>query len=53
MRTTAFPPLAVEGNKEAVIETAEYEEDASVRTLWVGQQLVKSDRPELAASKIV
>jgi electron transfer flavoprotein alpha subunit len=51
VRGTAFPAAASEGGS-ASIETVAATSDAGLST-FVGQQLTKSDRPELTAAKII
>ncbi len=50
-RGTAFPAAAAEGGSAAV-ETVAATADAGVSS-FVGQQLTKSDRPELTAARII
>ncbi|MBK8508913.1 MAG: electron transfer flavoprotein subunit alpha/FixB family protein [Candidatus Competibacteraceae bacterium] len=50
-RGTAFPAAAVEGGS-AGVETVAATADAGVSS-FVGQQLTKSDRPELTAARII
>jgi electron transfer flavoprotein alpha subunit len=51
VRTTAFDPAAATGGSAAV-ETATAAPDAGKST-FVGQEIAKSDRPELTAAKII
>ena len=51
VRTTAFDPAAATGGSAAV-ETATAAADAGKST-FVGQEIAKSDRPELTAAKII
>ncbi|WGL17159.1 FAD-binding protein [Microbulbifer bruguierae] len=51
VRTTAFDPVAAEGGSAAV-ETLDIAEDAGV-SAFVGEELAKSDRPELTAARVV
>lgn len=51
VRTTAFDPAAATGGSAAV-ETASAAADAGKST-FVGQEIAKSDRPELTAAKII
>ncbi|WP_332823650.1 electron transfer flavoprotein subunit alpha/FixB family protein, partial [Ramlibacter sp.] len=51
VRTTAFDPAAATGGSAAV-ETASAVADAGKST-FVGQEIAKSDRPELTAAKII
>ena len=51
VRTTAFDPAAAEGGSAAV-EAAD-SPAASDKVSWVGQELTKSDRPELTSASIV
>jgi electron transfer flavoprotein alpha subunit len=51
VRTTAFSPVAAEGGS-ATIEAIPYTGDSAL-SKFVGQELSKSERPELTAAKIV
>ncbi|WP_444901527.1 electron transfer flavoprotein subunit alpha/FixB family protein [Microbulbifer sp. SSSA007] len=51
VRTTAFDAVAVEGGSAAV-ESVDITDDAGVST-FVGEELAKSDRPELTAASVV
>ncbi|MDB6062260.1 MAG: electron transfer flavoprotein subunit beta [Verrucomicrobiaceae bacterium] len=51
VRTTGFDPVAATGGS-AAIENVAFAQDAGVST-FVKEELVKSDRPELAGAKIV
>ncbi|WP_020412900.1 electron transfer flavoprotein subunit alpha/FixB family protein [Microbulbifer variabilis] len=51
VRTTAFDAVAVEGGSAAV-ESVDIADDAGVST-FVGEELAKSDRPELTAASVV
>jgi len=51
VRTTAFDPAAATGGSAAV-ETATAVADAG-KSKFVGQEIAKSDRPELTAAKII
>lgn len=51
VRTTAFDPVAAEGGS-ASVEAVATASDAGVSS-FVGEELAKSDRPELAAADIV
>ncbi|WHI53232.1 FAD-binding protein [Microbulbifer sp. MLAF003] len=51
VRTTAFDAVAVEGGSAAV-ESVDISDDAGVST-FVGEELAKSDRPELTAASVV
>lgn len=51
VRTTGFDPVAAEGGN-AVVENIDSAEDAKLST-FVGEDLTKSDRPELAAANII
>ena len=51
VRTTAFDPVGAEGGSAAVESTAS--PAASDKVSWVGQELTKSDRPELTSASIV
>ncbi|RLU02886.1 MAG: electron transfer flavoprotein subunit alpha/FixB family protein [Ketobacter sp.] len=51
VRGTSFDPVAAEGGSAAV-ETLAVSKDAGVSS-FVGEELAKSDRPELTAAKIV
>ncbi|KAI8813104.1 hypothetical protein BJ742DRAFT_791025 [Cladochytrium replicatum] len=51
VRSTAFPPAAA-GSGAAAVETS-LTVDTSSKTQWVGEELSKSDRPELGSAKIV
>ncbi len=51
VRTTAFDPVAAEGGN-ATIENVEAVESAALSE-FVGEDLTKSDRPELAAADII
>ena len=51
VRTTAFDAVAVEGGSAAV-ETVDIAEDAGISS-FVGEELAKSDRPELTSAKVV
>ncbi len=51
VRTTAFDPVAAEGGSAAV-ESVEAEAEAGLSE-FVGEELTKSDRPELTAADIV
>lgn len=52
VRATAFPPEPLDGGS-AKIEAAPAGEYASSLTKFVGQELSKSDRPELTSAKVV
>jgi electron transfer flavoprotein alpha subunit len=51
VRTTAFEPVLAEGGT-ATIETVEGQDDMGL-SQYIGQDLTKSDRPELAAADII
>lgn len=51
VRTTAFDPVAAEGG-QAAVETLEAVADSG-RSSFVGRELAKSDRPELAGATVV
>ncbi len=51
VRTTAFDPVAAEGGS-ATVENIEGDADSGL-SQYVGQDLTKSDRPELAAADII
>lgn len=51
VRTTGFDPVAAEGGSAAIEAVAEVK-DAGL-SAFVGEELAKSDRPELTAAKIV
>ncbi|GAA5523543.1 electron transfer flavoprotein subunit alpha [Microbulbifer aestuariivivens] len=51
VRTTAFDAVAAEGGS-ASVETVDIADDAGISS-FVGEELAKSDRPELTAAKIV
>ncbi|KAJ1927205.1 Electron transfer flavoprotein alpha-subunit [Tieghemiomyces parasiticus] len=51
VRTTAFPAAAIKG-EVATVEKAPTA-DTQSPTAWVGEEVSKSDRPELAGAKIV
>ncbi|WP_445366087.1 electron transfer flavoprotein subunit alpha/FixB family protein [Microbulbifer sp. ANSA001] len=51
VRTTAFDAVAVEGGS-ATVESVDITDDAGVST-FVGEELAKSDRPELTAASVV
>lgn len=51
VRTTAFDPAAAEGGSAAVEEKAAVQ--ASARSSFVGREVAKSDRPELAGASVV
>jgi electron transfer flavoprotein alpha subunit len=51
VRTTAFEAVAAEGGSAAVEEVAAAE--VSDKVQWLGQELTKSDRPELTSASIV
>jgi electron transfer flavoprotein alpha subunit len=51
VRTTAFDPVAAEGGT-ATIESVEGEADSGL-SKFLGEDLTKSDRPELAAADII
>ena len=51
VRTTGFDPVAAEGGS-AVVEAVSDVKDAGL-SAFVGEELAKSDRPELTAAKIV
>jgi len=51
VRTTGFDPVAAEGGS-ASVETVAEVKDAGV-SAFVGEDLAKSDRPELTAAKVV
>ena len=51
VRTTAFDPVAAEGGSAAVESVAAA--GASDKVSWLGQELTKSDRPELTSASIV
>jgi electron transfer flavoprotein alpha subunit len=51
VRATGFDPVAAEGGSAAV-ETVASGDDAG-KSAFVGEELAKSDRPELSAAKIV
>ena len=51
VRTTGFDPVAAEGGS-ASVEAVSSAQDAGVSS-FVGEELAKSDRPELAGAKIV
>jgi len=51
VRTTAFDPVAAEGGS-ASIETLDAAADAGTST-FVGREMAKSDRPELAGARVV
>ncbi|KAI8900999.1 hypothetical protein BC833DRAFT_646548 [Globomyces pollinis-pini] len=50
VRTTAFKASAAEGGSASVEDTAV---TAAASTKWVSEEIVKSDRPELGAAKII
>ncbi len=51
VRTTAFEAVAAEGGSAAVESVAAAE--VSDKAKWIGQELTKSDRPELTSASIV
>ncbi len=51
VRTTAFEAVAAEGGSAAVESVAAA--GASDKVKWIGQELTKSDRPELTSASIV
>ncbi|QIL89247.1 electron transfer flavoprotein subunit alpha/FixB family protein [Microbulbifer harenosus] len=51
VRTTAFDPVAAEGGSAAV-ESVDIVDDAGL-SQFVGEELAKSDRPELTAARVV
>ncbi|WP_105104087.1 electron transfer flavoprotein subunit alpha/FixB family protein [Microbulbifer pacificus] len=51
VRTTAFDPVAAEGGSAAV-ESVDIVDDAGL-SKFVGEELAKSDRPELTAARVV
>jgi electron transfer flavoprotein alpha subunit len=51
VRTTAFDPAAATGGSAAV-ETASAQADAG-KARFLGQEIAKSDRPELTAAKVI
>jgi len=51
VRTTAFDPVAAEGG-QASVETVQAVSDSG-RSSFVGRELAKSDRPELAGATVV
>lgn len=51
VRTTAFDPVAAEGGSAAV-ESVDIVDDAGLSS-FVGEELAKSDRPELTAARVV
>ena len=51
VRTTGFDPVAAEGGSAAV-EACDIADDAGVSS-FVGEELAKSDRPELTSAKVV
>ncbi|KAJ3205266.1 hypothetical protein HDU67_008935 [Dinochytrium kinnereticum] len=51
VRGTAFPPAAASGGS-ATVEATSFAGSKSA-TEWVGEELVKSDRPDLASAKVV
>lgn len=51
VRTTAFDPVAAEGGSAAV-ESLDIVDDAGL-SQFVGEELAKSDRPELTAARVV
>jgi len=51
VRTTAFDAVAAEGGSAAV-ESVDVAEDAGISS-FIGEELAKSDRPELTAARVV
>ncbi|KJE88738.1 electron transfer flavoprotein alpha-subunit [Capsaspora owczarzaki ATCC 30864] len=52
VRTTAFEPAAATGGSAAVESSSDGAVDQT-QSVFVGQELVKSDRPELAAAQVI
>ena len=51
IRTTAFPPASIGGTAAITASTAS--DGGKPLSKWVGEQIAASDRPELAAAKVV
>merc|ERR1712083_1134599 len=52
VRTTAFEPAAL-GSGGAAVESAPASGEATAQSEFVGQELSKSDRPDLGSAKVV